>query len=392
MYRVAVVTGTRAEYGLLRPVMQKLVASADMEMLLAVTGTHLSAEYGYTLSEIEADRFAVSAKIDIMSQPVAEGRLGTAQRTELALQGFVAYFTEEKPDAVLVLGDRYETFAAAQAAALMAIPVVHISGGDVTFGADDDWFRHCITKMAKLHFPACEEYRQRVIRMGEEPGRVFNVGGLGDENIRNMHLLGLPMLAQSLGAPLEAGPYALVTFHPETAMGIKPEQQVDALLGALEQHPDLFYLFTKANADAGGEVMNRRVEAFCAAHENAVLFPSLGSLRYLSAMKYAALVLGNSSSGVVETPSFGVPCVNVGARQTGRVMSGNIISCAMGAEAIAGAMTAVRRPAFVQQAKGVKSPYNGGDTSGKIVATLYRFLESGELEKPKNFYDGEKNA
>jgi GDP/UDP-N,N'-diacetylbacillosamine 2-epimerase (hydrolysing) len=373
-------------------VIQKLSVSADIEMLLAVTGTHLSAEYGYTLNEIEADRFNISAKIDIMSQPVATGRLGTAQRTELALQGFTAYFAEEKPDAVLVLGDRYETFAAVQAAALMAIPVAHISGGDVTFGADDDWFRHCITKMAKLHFPTCEEYRQRVICMGEEPERVFNVGGLGDENIRSMHLLGLPMLAESLSIPLEAGPYALVTFHPETATGIRPERQVNALLGAIEQHPDLFYLFTKANADAGGEVMNQRVEVFCAANKNAVLFPSLGSLRYLSAMKYATFVLGNSSSGVVETPSFGVPCVNVGARQTGRVMSGNIINCVMETEAITQAITAVRRPAFVQQAKGVKSPYDGGDTSGKIVATLYRFLENGELARPKNFYDGEKNA
>lgn len=391
MYKVAVVTGTRAEYGLLRPVIQKLYASVDMEMLLAVTGAHLSAEYGYTLTEIEADGFPVAARIDILSQPVGRGRLGTAQRTALALQGFTDFFAAETPDAVLLLGDRYEAFAAAEAAALLGVPVVHISGGDVTYGADDDWFRHCITKMAKLHFPACEEYRQRVIRMGEAPDKVFNVGGLGDENIRSMHLLGLPALSESLGVPLDR-PYALVTFHPETATGIQPEVQVDALLEGVAQNPDLFYLFTKANADAGGDVMNRRVEEYCAAHENTVLFSSLGTVRYLSAMKYAALVLGNSSSGVVETPSFGVPCVNVGMRQTGRVMSDNILNCALSADAIAQAIRDAGAPAFVQRAGEVKSPYDGGDTSGKIVATLYRFLESGALERAKIFYDGEGEA
>lgn len=388
MAEVAVVTGTRAEYGLLRPVLDKIQASKLLKLRLMVTGSHLGAQYGNTIQEIRQDGYEPDCCLDILSAQVASGRLGTAQRTALALDLFIREFSSRKPAVVLLLGDRYEIFAAAQAAALLDVPVAHISGGDVTLGADDDWFRHCITKMAKLHFPSCEEYRRRVIRMGEEPDRVYNVGGLGDENIRNMALMSRPELAESLGIQLEK-PFALVTFHPETASGTAPEKQVDSLLAAVEQNNRLFYLFTKANADAGGAEMNRRLEEFCAGHSNTALFASLGVLRYLSAMKHAALVLGNSSSGVVETPSFGVPAVNIGARQQGRVRSDNIIDCgaepAQISEAIARALT----PEFCQQAKNTKSPYNGGDTSGRIVEIVESFILAGRLAGPKTFYDGE---
>lgn len=390
MYTVAVATGTRAEYGLLRPVIRKMEQSGAIRPRLLVTGSHLSKDFGSTVREIEADDFEIAARLDILSKPVAAGRTGTAQRTAMAMQLFVEWLRQpqNRPDALLLLGDRYEMLAAGQAAALLDIPLVHISGGDVTAGADDDWFRHCLTKMAKLHFPSCEAYRQRIIRMGEEPGRVFNVGGLGDENIRSIRLLSKKTLAGGLGASLPER-FALVTLHPETMSPISPKGQAAILLEALDARPDLFYLFTGANADAGGEAINAILEAYCKNHANTVFASSLGTLRYLSAMKYAALVVGNSSSGVVETPSLGVPTVDIGNRQLGRVQAQNVLHCPMEAAAIADAIEKALTPEFVKRAAATRSPYNGGDTSGRMVEILHQFLEEGSLKGPKVFYDGE---
>lgn len=385
MYKVGVVTGTRAEYGLLRPVLRLLESSGQLAMELYITGAHLCRQHGYTVAEIEADGFAGAARLDILSQPVPGGRGATALRTALALEGFVAILREKQPDVLLCLGDRYEMLAAGQAAALLGIPVAHISGGDVTAGADDDWFRHCLTKMAKLHFPSCEAYRARIIRMGEAPGTVFNVGGLGDENIRSMALLPVSEVEQQLGLAIPA-PYALVTLHPETAFGLPAGQLAARVLAALPQ--DIFWLFTGSNADAGGPEIDAAVAAWCKGRKNAAQVLSLGSLRYLSLMRGAALVLGNSSSGVVETPSLGVPAVNIGRRQAGRITGENVLHCPAETEAIGQAIAKARAPAFAAKAKQVKSPYNGGNTSGKIVDTLTRFLTEGRLAGPKEFYDG----
>ena len=390
MFSLEVITSTRADYGLLRPVLQKLYKSPIVEPRLLVTGAHLSGQYGFTVSEIEADNFPIQTRLDILSTPVPPGRAGTAWRTALALDAFLGHFSSVSPppDAVLLLGDRYEMFAAAQAAALLDIPVLHISGGDVTHGADDDWFRHCITKMSKLHFCSCQAYRQRVIRMGEAPNTVFNVGGLGDENIRNTPLLSWEQLAASLEEPVTR-PFALVTFHPETATTVSPRQQVAEFLTAVRENPNLFYLFTMANADAGGQEMNDRVQEYCQNHTNAALFASLGSLRYLSALSHAALVLGNSSSGMVETPSLGTPTVNIGQRQAGRITGSNVLHCEMSAPAISAAIRKALTPAFTQKARAAQSPYNGGNTSGKIVQAIEQALEQNTLQGPKIFYDGE---
>ncbi len=387
MDKITVVTGTRAEYGLLRPVIQKLLARGDVDTSVAVTGAHLAEAFGMTVRDIEADGVPVAARLDILSAPAPAGRAGTAARTGLALRLFLDEFAAHRPDAVLLLGDRYEIFAAAQAAALLDVPVAHIGGGDVTRGADDEWFRHCVTKMAKLHFPSCEEHRQRVIQMGEQPARVFNVGGLGDENIRAADFLSREELAASLSLPqLAARPFALVTYHPETAGNADVAAQAAALLEAAERHGELFYVFTGANADAGGEHLNGIFKEYCDAHENAAFFVSLGAKRYLSAMKYAALVLGNSSSGVVETPSMGVPAVNIGMRQEGRPMCANVVCCAADADAISGAIAQATAPAFAAAARGVQSPYNGGDTSGQIADVLVRHVRQGVLREPKTFY------
>ncbi len=388
MHTLVVVTGTRAEYGLLRPVLRKLLENPEIEVRLVVTGAHLSREYGYTAGEIEADGMPIDVRLNILIQPVPEGREGTARRTAIALEGFLGYFSRRRPTAVLLLGDRYEMLAAGEAAALLNIPVAHISGGDVTFGADDDWFRHCLTKMAKLHFVSCEAYRQRVIRMGEDPWRVHNVGGLGDENVRNTKLLSREALNETLHLPPQAT-LGLVTFHPETAKDLPADKQVNALLGALACFPGVFWLFTAANADAGGEEINRRARAFCETSKAAAFVPSLGMLRYLSAMKHAAVVVGNSSSGVVESPSLGTPTVDIGERQAGRVTAANVIHCGQSQDEIENAIRTALTPAFNAQAHQVRSPYNGGDTAAQIARVLAGALAAEQLAAPKQFYDGE---
>ena len=387
MYKVAVATGTRAEYGLLRPVLEKLQKDKETNLCLLVTGSHLSEAFGRTVTEIEADGIPIAARLDILSAAAPGGRAGTAHRTALALEGFLDLLGQKNPQVLLLLGDRYEILAAALAAGLLNIPVAHISGGEVTFGADDDWYRHCVSKIAKLHFPSCEAYRQRLLRMGEMPEMVYNVGGLGDENIREMSLPTRAELAQNLGIP-ESGPLALVTFHPETATGQSVQQQAEALFYAILNNPGPFYIFTAANADAGGAELNERFAAFCDAQPNCMLVPSLGVRRYLGVMKEAALVLGNSSSGVVETPSFGAPTVNIGLRQQGRLICDNVLCCGTGAGEIDAAIKEALSPVFQQKAKAAQSPYSGGNTSGKIVKILKERLADGSLLGPKTFYDG----
>lgn len=383
--RIAVITGTRAEYGLLRRVFLELQNQPALCAELIVTGAHLAPEYGETVREIEADGLPVSARVPILK--FGSGQVATAHTAAYAMEQFAGLFSGHRPDAVLVLGDRYEIFAAASAAAMLGIPVIHISGGDVTLGAADDWYRHCITKMASLHFPSCAEYARRVIRMGEHPARVHNVGGLGDENIRKMPRMPLGEIAESLGFSLD-GPYALVTFHPETAGAASPLAQMEQLLAAMEQMPDMRWIITKANADAGGEMLNARLERWCAGRENAILVASLGVKRYLSAMEKAAMVVGNSSSGVVETPTFGVPAVNIGQRQAGRILCGNVLCCPAEESAILAAMQKAVSPEFAAAAHRTVSPYNGGDTARRIAEITAKALEDPAFAAPKGFYDG----
>lgn len=382
---LCVITGTRAEYGLLRPVIQKLLKSSIIEPRIVVTGAHLAEQFGNTVSEIEADEIPIDARIPILKFGTGSA-LATSKTVAYTLQEFTEYFSRRRPDAVLVLGDRYEIFAAGTAAALLEIPLVHISGGDVTEGAADDWFRHCLTKMASLHFPSCEEYAQRVIRMGEDPSTVENVGGLGDENLRSLPLMSRDELAQNIGFDLDR-PYALVTYHPETVGGTSPTQQFEDFYRALEAE-GIAAIFTKANADAGGSLINERIDEICSEHpERYIAFTSMGVLRYLSAMKYCAVVAGNSSSGVVETPTLGVPCVNVGDRQKGRIISENVICCKADTQSVAQALSKALSTEFAQKAHHAVSPYHGGDTSGRIVKRLEEFLQSPQLGKPKSFYD-----
>ncbi|MEG1271058.1 MAG: UDP-N-acetylglucosamine 2-epimerase [Ruthenibacterium sp.] len=385
-HSIAVITGTRAEYGLLRPVLQKMQTSSILAPQLIVTGAHLSAAYGNTVAEIEQDEIPIAARIDILKfDNVAKKSLAIAKTVAYTIDAFSDYFTRHRPDAVLVLGDRYEIFAVGTAAALLEIPLIHISGGDVTYGAADDYFRHCLTKMAALHFPSCAIYANRLLAMGEQPNAVHQVGGLGDENLRNLPLLSAKALSESIDFDVTQ-PYALVTFHPETAGGANPTQQCHALLAAL-QKSGIACIFTKANADAGGAAINEMLDTICKNNANYRVFQSMGVLRYLSAMRYAAVVAGNSSSGVVETPTLGVPAVNIGARQRGRIICDNVICCDATESSILSALQTALTPAFQSRAKQAVSPYNGGDTSGKIVAAIEAFVTSDALGKPKEFYD-----
>ena len=382
---LAIVTGTRAEYGLLRPVIQCLTRRDNLNAALLVTGAHLAPEYGSTVREIEADGVPIAARIPILTGET--GPLATAHAVCRALEGFAAWFEQNRPDGVLVLGDRYEIFAAAQAAAMQRVPVAHISGGDVTLGAADEYYRHCITKIAALHFPSCDEYAARVIRMGEAPETVYQLGGLGDENLRTLPTLSRAQLLENLGLTAWGEqPFALVTYHPETSADAgSPAAQSEALCAAMEAVPGVYWLITGSNADAGGQICTARMQRFAAEHpDRAGFIQSLGLRRYLSAMQYAALVAGNSSSGVVETPTFKVPTVNIGQRQAGRAICANVLCCDAEEPVIEAALRRALSPEFAATAATAQSPYGGGDTSGKICTVLQNF----DFSKPKIFYDG----
>jgi GDP/UDP-N,N'-diacetylbacillosamine 2-epimerase (hydrolysing) len=380
---ICVVTSSRADYGLLRPVIRRLLLDG-FDVRIAATGAHLSEGFGSTAKEIEADGFPVDAVIDVLQDD--DSKLGMSKAIGAGIAGFAAYFEKSMPALTVVLGDRFEIFAAATAAAVACIPIAHIHGGETTEGAVDEFFRHSITKMSYLHFTSAELYRRRVIRMGEAPDRVFLVGALGVENIRNLPLLEKSELSKGLGIPLDA-PYALVTFHPATIENDTALEQMGELLAALDETGGLRYIFTKANADAGGRAVNAMIDAYCGKRDHAAAFASMGALRYLSAMKYCELVIGNSSSGILEAPIFCIPTVNIGDRQKGRICPGSVIHCAPERRAIAECIRKAGSRAFRQEIACQASPYGDGAASEKIAAVIKDFLMSGRIDLKKSFYD-----
>ena len=315
--RICVVTGTRAEYHLLFPLMKAIKQDKELELLLAVTGSHLSDKYGNTYQDIEKDGFHIDAKIPILEKEDKPKDINTAMSR--AITGFSDYFWEVKPNMIILLGDRYELLSAAIAAMNYKIPIAHLHGGETTEGAIDECIRHAISKMSYLHFTSCEAYRRRVIQLGESPDRVFNVGAIGLENIRRQRFMSLGELEDSLNFSLE-GKFAVVTFHPVTLEEGTAEEEFTQLLNALDCFPELKIIFTKSNADSGGLIINQMIDRYVEKNKSrCVDVFSLGMVRYLSALRYAAVVIGNSSSGIIETPSFKVPTVNIGDRQRGRI-------------------------------------------------------------------------
>lgn len=378
--KICVISATRAEYGILKPLILKLKKCREWETQVILTGAHLLEKLGSTYREAERDRIEIFAKIPIYTE--GNTHYDITRTMANALIEFGRYFQEEKPDLLIVLGDRTEILAFCAAAMNEQIPIAHIHGGELTQGAIDDNIRHAVTKMSYLHFASTEEYRRRIIQMGEEPERVFNVGALGVENILKETLLSREELSESAGFPAEKD-YAVVTFHPVTLEQGTEDRQVRELFSAMELRKDIFYLITKANADAGGDIINEFMEQETKKHSNMKLVSSLGVKRYLSAVKHARFVLGNSSSGIIEVPSLGVPTVNIGDRQKGRIMAKSILSCEPEHMSILNAIN----QAMEMEIEAYESPYGDGSTSEQMVKIVRGFLENGNIDLKKKFYD-----
>lgn len=383
MKSITVLTATRAEYGLLSPIIHALKACGSFEVRVVVTGAHLSPEFGLTYREIEKEGIEIDRKIEILLSSDTPSAISKSMG--MALIGFADYFAERRPDALVVLGDRYETLAVCCAAMNARIPIIHLYGGETTEGAVDEVIRHAITKLSYLHLTSTEEYRKRVIQLGESPGRVFTVGAIGIENAMKKKLLSKQELANSLGLALER-PYAVITFHPVTLENNSAEQQCRELLKALDMHPEMDYIITKANADADGRIINKMLDDYSLTHDNVSVYESLGSVRYLSAVKYSCMVIGNSSSGLVEVPSFKIPTVNIGDRQKGRLKAASVIDCSPKAEKISQSIERAKTIEFREICETVTNPYGDGDTSKKVVDAIVNMMSS-EIDLKKKFYD-----
>ncbi len=384
MKKVCVVTGTRAEYGLLKPLIEKINNDAVMKLQLAVTGMHLSPEFGLTYKEIEQDGFEITERCEMLLS--SDTPNGIAKSVGLGTIGFADIFTKIVPDMTVILGDRYEAFAAATAAMIHRIPIAHIHGGELTLGAVDDAIRHSITKMSTLHFTSTEEYRKRVIQLGEEPDRVFCVGALGVENIKTQQLMSREELSQSIDFPLDL-PYVLVTFHPVTLENATACKQFDNLLTSLDGVREYRILFTKANADTDGRIINEKIDSYVKNNKGrAVAYTSLGMKRYLSALQYSEMVIGNSSSGILEAPSFKIPTVNIGSRQLGRIRAKSVIDCTNSVEAISDAISKAKALKTKRELENIRNPYEKSNTSENILFEIRRYLLNGKLAV-KNFYD-----
>jgi UDP-hydrolysing UDP-N-acetyl-D-glucosamine 2-epimerase len=379
--KICVVTGSRAEYDLLFNLISQLKADSDFQLQLVVTGMHLSPEFGLTLNKIEQEGFVIDEKVHMLLS--SDDSIGVAKSLGLGVLGFSDAFSRLKPDMIVVLGDRFEILAAAQVATLLQIPLVHIHGGEVTEGAYDDAIRHAITKMAQLHLVAAEDYRKRVVQMGEEPSMVFNVGAPGLENLKNLEKMSLQDLEVELDIVLDK-PYFLVTLHPQTLGVDSPTSLIQELLSALHEFPEHLIIFTFPNADNGGREIISAIQHFIAQHANrAKIFVSLGRKRYLNLMRYAALVLGNSSSGIIEAPFFPVPTIDMGHRQNGRLKASSVISCQAQQADIIFSIHKALSPEFSNVLKTTESLYGYGDTSQKII----ELLKQKTLVSQKKFFN-----
>ena len=384
MIKVCVLTATRAEYGLLSPVIKKMNMDKDFEVKVVVTGAHLSPEFGLTYREIEEDGVKIHRKIEMLLS--ADTPSAISKSMGLAVISFADYFAENSFDCLLVLGDRYETLAVCFAAMNAQIPIVHMHGGEITEGAIDDVIRHVITKMSYIHFTSTETYRRRVIQLGEEPTRVFCVGATGVENAKCTQLLTKDELLEELMLDSNKK-YALVTFHPVTLAEKSSVDQVKELLKAMEQMDDIQYIVTEANADAEGRIINKMWHQFADKKNNIYVFSSLGRKKYLSAVKYAEFVMGNSSSGIIEVPYFGVPTIDIGIRQKGRIKARSIIECDVDSYNILDAIRRARSEEFKKIIKDTTNPYGDGNTSEKIIEILKERFDVGLIDLKKKFYD-----
>ncbi|MGO0790234.1 UDP-N-acetylglucosamine 2-epimerase [Herbaspirillum seropedicae] len=382
MKKICVITGTRAEYGLLRWLMEGIRQSTHLDLQIIATGAHLSPEFGLTFQEIEADGFRIDRKVEMLLS--SDTSVGITKSMGLALIGFGDALAGLQPDMVVVLGDRYEIFSAAAAAMIARIPIAHLHGGETTEGAFDEAMRHSITKMAQLHFVAAEQYRQRVIQLGEDPARVFRVGGLGIDNMLRLNLLDRASLERALDFKL-ADRNLLITFHPATLDLESASTQMQELLDALDTLENTNLIFTMPNADTQGRILGRMVEHYVAGRSNARAYSSLGQLRYLSTVAQVDAVVGNSSSGLAEVPSFRKATINIGDRQKGRLKADSVIDCQPERQSIVDALAKACSTAFQDVLRQTRNPYGEGGASQKVLEVLENYNFSSSLKK--TFHD-----
>ncbi len=379
--KICVVTGTRAEYGLLYWLMKEIESDKELQLQLIVTGMHLSPEFGLTYQEIEKD-FKIDKKIEMLLS--SDTSVGISKSMGLAQISFSESYEDLQPDLLVVLGDRYEIFSAVSAAMIARIPVAHLHGGEATEGSIDESIRHSITKMSQLHFTATKEYKNRVIQLGEHPDRVFNVGGLGIDNINKLNLLSKVDFEKAIKFNL-GKKNIIVTFHPVTLENSTAEIQFKELLGSLDGLQDTKIIFTKANSDTDGRVINNMIDNYVYSHDNTIAFISMGQLNYLSALQFVDAVVGNSSSGLLEAPNFKIGTIDIGDRQRGRIKADSVISCPPDKKSINSALKKLYSQKFKNIVKNVKNPYGKGGASKSIVNIIKNCNFNNILKK--TFYD-----
>ncbi len=382
MKKVCVITATRAEYGLLKPLMQLIKESNQLQLQIIATGAHLSPEFGLTYKNIENDGFIIDEKVEILLS--SDTAASIAKTMGMAMMGMADVLPRLKPDLIVILGDRYEMLSIASAATIFKIPIAHLHGGEITEGAYDDAIRHSITKMSHLHFTSTEEYKKRVIQMGENPENVFNVGAIGLDNIRDLKLLSKQELETDLDIKFKKYNYQ-VTFHPETLGNLSSAEQFQNLLYVIEKQEDSFFIFTKANADTDGRIINQMIDDFVKKHADiAKAFNSLGTLRFLSTVRICTAIVGNSSSGILEAPSLCTPTINIGDRQRGRTQASSIINVDNSEKSIFSGFQLVKNLIIENKISEVKNPYDNGGAAQEI---LNKILEFKTIKTNKSFYN-----
>ncbi|MGY5850480.1 UDP-N-acetylglucosamine 2-epimerase [Salegentibacter sp. F14] len=382
MRKIAVITGTRAEFGILTPLLKKIRNNPDLELQIVACAMHLSPEFGYTLRDIESSGFTVDKKVECLLS--SDSAVGVSKSIGLALISFAEVFEEMSPDLIIILGDRSEMLAAATGATIANIPIAHIHGGETTEGAYDESLRHAITKMSYLHFASTNTYKKRIIQLGESPDRVYNVGALGLDSVKELELLNKEEFQNSIGFNLEKR-NILITYHPVTLETKTASSQFESILNALEELKDTNFIFTHANSDKEGRVINRMIEEYVSNHsDKAISFKSMGQLRYLSALKHVDMVLGNSSSGILEAPFFNIPTIDIGDRQKGRIASESVIHSEVDSKAISKAIEKAFDFDFRKSIQKQEQVYGNGNSSGKILEVILQ-AKIEDLKKP--FYD-----
>lgn len=381
--RICIATGTRADWGLLSGIARRLKERDDVDLIIIATNMHLSERYGSTWREIENDGLTIDWRVPMSVD--TDSAEGTVKAMSECMAGMAEAFAALRPDLLVILGDRYEMLATASAALIFRIPIAHIAGGAVSLGAYDESIRHSITKMSHIHLTETENYRRRVIQLGEQPDHVFNTGAIGVYNIRHVPRMSREELEESLGFRI-AEKMLLCTFHPATLDAIEPRLQCENLLAALDRHPDYQVIFTYPNNDTNGRIIIELVEDYARRHpERVAVFPSLGMRRYLSALQLATAVVGNSSSGIVEVPSVGIPTLDIGIRQSGRTAADSVWHCGVSEEAIAAGLDKVLSPEFREQARRTQNPYYKENTLELMVKAIAETPLDNIITKP--FYD-----